>query len=86
MTEPEGYRVPLHTGLTAPILMGGVPKELAIMNFMIGAAISLGLQQPWFGVPFAVLGHLVLTFLSKRDPLFFPVIRRHFRLPKHFDA
>lgn len=86
MREPDGYRIPLHTGLTQPILMGGVPKELAIMNFMIAAALTIGLKQPWFGIPFGIAGHVCLSFLSKKDPLFFDVIRRHFRQPKYFDA
>ena len=38
--EPEGYRVPLRTSLTRPILMGGVPRAFAILNATIGAAVK----------------------------------------------
>ena len=53
---PEGFVVPLHTSLTRPILIGGVPRGFAILNATFGAAIALGLQQPLIGIPlFAVL-------------------------------
>jgi len=48
---PEGYVLPLHTSLTRPILIGGVPRGFAILNGTFGAAIALGLQQPLIGIP-----------------------------------
>lgn len=86
MQEPEGYRATLHTSLTRVILMGGVPKGPAVMNFMFAVALSFGLKQPWIGIPFGILVHAGLRHLTKMDPHFLDVMRRHFRLPKYFDV
>ena len=39
-TEPEGYRIPLRTSLTRPILMGGVPRNFAILNATTTGALA----------------------------------------------
>ena len=40
----EGYEIPLHRALTEPILMGGAPRTVAIVNGTLTAALGLGLQ------------------------------------------
>ena len=40
----EGFEVPLHRSLTEPILLGGAPRAIAIVNGTIAAALGLGLQ------------------------------------------
>ena len=37
---PEGYRLPLRTSLTRPILLAGVPRAFAILNAKAAAAIA----------------------------------------------
>jgi len=41
----EGFEVPVHRALTEPILLGGAPRAIAILNGTVAAAIGLGLQQ-----------------------------------------
>ena len=39
----DGCESPIHGSLAAPILLGGVPRGLAIVNGTVAAALSLGL-------------------------------------------
>ena len=76
---PEGYSVPLHRSLTEPILMGGAPRTVAIINGTIAAAIGLGLQLWLAGIVFWLLSHGVAVYAAKRDPKFLEVLIRHVR-------
>ena len=40
----EGFEIPLHRALTEPILLGGAPRALAIVNGTVAAAVGIGLQ------------------------------------------
>ncbi|MFD2237672.1 VirB3 family type IV secretion system protein [Aureimonas populi] len=44
----DGFEVPLHRSLTEPVLMGGAPRSVAILNGTLAAAIGIGLQL-WIG-------------------------------------
>jgi type IV secretory pathway TrbD component len=82
MTEPvPGFVVPLHRALTEPILLGGAPRSIAILNGTLAAAISLGLRLWVAGLLIWVLGHGLAVWAAKRDPLFVDVVRRHLRIP-----
>ena len=39
-----GYIAPVHRALTEPILMGGAPRAIAILNGTLAAAIGIGLR------------------------------------------
>ena len=41
----EGFEAPIHRALVEPILLGGAPRSLAIVNGTAAAALGLGLQQ-----------------------------------------
>ena len=44
MSAPvDGFEVPLHRSLTEPILLGGAPRALAIVNGTLAAAVGIGL-------------------------------------------
>jgi len=75
----EGFEVPLHRSLTEPILLGGVPRALAIVNGTVAAALGLGLRMWIAGLLFWAVGHTVAVFAARRDPDFSEVIRRHLR-------
>jgi type IV secretory pathway TrbD component len=82
MTEPVlGFVVPLHRALTEPILLGGAPRSIAILNGTLAAAISLGLRLWVAGLLIWLLGHGLAVWAAKRDPLFVDVVRRHLRIP-----
>ncbi|WP_068191554.1 VirB3 family type IV secretion system protein [uncultured Reyranella sp.] len=82
MTEPvPGFVVPLHRALTEPILLGGAPRSIAILNGTLAAAISLGLRLWVAGLLIWLIGHGLAVWAAKRDPLFVEVVRRHLRIP-----
>jgi type IV secretion system protein VirB3 len=80
----EGYEAPIHRALAEPILLGGAPRGLAIVNGTIAAAMGLGLQQWVAGLILWALGHTVMVFAAKRDPDFAAVLARHIRQKGEF--
>ena len=80
MSHPiEGFEAPLHRALTEPILLGGAPRSLAIVNGTLAAALGLGLQMWVAGLALWLVGHSLAVFAAKRDPDFVPVLARHLR-------
>jgi len=75
----EGFEVPIHSALGAPILLGGAPRGIAILNGTLSAALGLGLQQWLAGLGLWALGHSLAVFAGRHDPDFAPVILRHLR-------
>jgi type IV secretion system protein VirB3 len=89
MQEAEsvaGYYAPVHRALTEPILLGGAPRAVAIMNGTLSAAIGLGLRLWLAGAAIWLIGHLTAVWAAKRDPAFVEVVRRHLRYPQHLIA
>jgi type IV secretion system protein TrbD len=74
-----GFEVPLHRSLTEPILLAGAPRNIAILNGTIAAALGLGLQMWLAGILFWAIGHSLSVFAARRDPAFAPVLIRHLR-------
>lgn len=78
-----GFAIPVHRALTEPILLGGAPRSIAILNGTLAAAIGLGLQLWLVGLLMSMVGHFAAVWAAKRDPLFVDVVRRHVRIPGH---
>jgi type IV secretion system protein VirB3 len=75
----EGFEAPIHGSLGSPILLGGAPRGIAIVNGTIAAAVGLGLQQWIAGLVLWAAGHSIVVFAARRDPDFAPVLIRHLR-------
>jgi len=75
----EGFEAPIHRALVEPILLGGAPRSLAIVNGTAAAALGLGLQQWIAGLVLWLVGHSLMVFAAKRDPDFGPIVARHLR-------
>jgi type IV secretion system protein VirB3 len=89
MTRPEdieGYEVPLHVALTQPILLGGAPRTFAILNGTLALVIGLGLHLWWIGFPAGAALHGVAVVMTKRDPHWFDIFRRHLRQPAYLGS
>ena len=78
-----GFVAPVHRSLSEPILLGGAPRAIAILNGTLAAALGLGLRLWIAGLVLWVVGHGVAVWAAKRDPLFVDVVRRHLRIPAH---
>ena len=84
--EMPGFVAPVHRALTEPILLGGAPRTVAIVNGTLSAAIGLGLRVWIAGLILWAVGHLAAVWAAKRDPFFVEVARRHVRYPSHLGA
>ena len=84
--EVPGFTVPLHRALSEPILLGGAPRAIAIMNGTLAGAIGLGLRLWLAGLAIWAVGHGAAVWAAKRDPLFVDVVRRHLRIPAHLSV
>ena len=85
--EPiAGFYAPVHRALIEPILLGGAPRAVAIINGTLAAAIGLGLRLWIVGAVIWLFGHLAAVWAAKRDPAFVDVARRHLRYPQHLVA
>ena len=72
-----GFVAPVHRALTEPILMGGAPRSIAIVNGTLAAALGIGLR---------LVGHMTAVWAAKRDPDFVEVVRRHLRISGHLNT
>lgn len=84
--HPDGFEVPVHRALVEPILLGGAPRGIAILNGTIAAALGLGLQQWLAGLGVWAIGHSVAVIAARSDSDFAAVLVRHLRLPGHFEC
>ena len=82
----EGFEAPIHRALVDPILLGGAPRGIAIVNGTLAAALGLGLQQWIAGLILWMVGHSLCVFAAKRDPEFAPVLVRHLRQKGHLSC
>lgn len=72
----SGFSILIHSSLTQPILIAGVPRQFAIINGTIAAAVTLGLES-LYALPICLSVHLLAVLLTKKDPYFFSIIKRH---------
>ncbi len=86
MSDVSGFIVPVHRSLTEPILLGGAPRAIAILNGTLAAALGLGLRLWLVGLLLWAVGHAAAVWAARRDPLFADVGRRHLRIPSHLSV
>ena len=81
-----GFYAPVHRALTEPILLGGAPRAVAILNGTLAAAVGLGLRLWIAGLVIWPVGHLAAVWAARRDAAFVEVARRHLSYPQHLVA
>lgn len=81
MDEVPGFHVLVHRALTEPILLGGAPRALAIVNGTLAGAVGLGLRLWFAGIALWAIGHVLSVWAARHDPQFVYVARRHLRYP-----
>ena len=83
--QSDGYEIPLHTSITEPILMAGVPRGFAIACWTLVAAIGIPLGLFYISVPLGMIAHGIAAWFTRRDPIFFESLRRHLKQASHYD-
>ncbi|UFZ02639.1 VirB3 family type IV secretion system protein [Bradyrhizobium ontarionense] len=81
--DVKGFAAPVHRSLTEPVLLGGAPRSVAIVNGTLSAALGLGLRLWFIGLLLWFVGHMIAVWATRRDPSFVEVVRRHLRIPGH---
>lgn len=79
---PEGFSVPIHRSLTMPVMLGGLPRHIAILNGTLIISFVLGAHNLWI-LPVGILTHLVLVALHRRDQDILPIIKRNLKRPSY---
>lgn len=79
-TMPEGFSVPIHRSLTTPVMLGGLPRKIAILNGTIIISFVVGAHTLWI-LPIGIVSHLVLLALHRRDPDILVVLKRNLNRP-----
>ena len=62
--EVPGFFAPVHRALAEPILLGGAPRSLAIVNGTLAGAIGLGLRLWLAGLAICSRTELLLAILG----------------------
>lgn len=79
MAREQGYQITIHKSLTEPIMMGGVPRNMAIVNATIGAAFGIG-GKTWYVIPIFIFLHICLRAAHKKDHQYLYCLARFFAL------
>lgn len=77
---PEGFSVPIHRSLTLPLMLGGLPRKIAILNGTLIISFVVGAHNLWI-LPLGILSHLILLALHRRDPQILDVLKRNINRP-----
>ncbi|MCQ4317745.1 conjugal transfer protein TrbD [Stutzerimonas zhaodongensis] len=89
MTQPSqhlpGFELPLHRSLCEPILLGGAPRSVAILNGTAAAVVGLGLQLWLPGLALWLAGQAMAVWGARADPQFMEVFARHLKYPPLLD-
>ena len=85
-SQIPGLEAPVHRALAEPILMGGAPRSIAILNGTLAAALGIGLRLWLAGLLIWFVGHMAAVWAAKRDPDFVEVVRRHLRITGHLNT
>lgn len=80
----NGFEIPFHQSITEVILMGGLPRTVALILWTGAAALAFGMRQLWI-IPLAILLHIILAACTRKDPHFFEIFIRALKSPKRLD-
>ena len=68
------------------VLVGGAPRNVAIVNGTLAAALGLGLQLWLAGLAVWIVGHAAAVYAARKDPAFMQVLIRHTRHKGHLSC
>ena len=77
---PDGFNVPIHRSLTSKVMLGGIPRKIAILNGTVIISLVVGAHNLWI-LPVGFLSHMVLVALHRPDQDILTVIKRNLSRP-----
>ncbi len=78
-------RAPCHISLLTPMMMGGVPRDLAVINGSLCLAV-VGVMAMFWALPLFIATHIAFRHLAKLDPWFFATFRDYVRDKQYYDT
>ncbi|QDU33252.1 Type IV secretory pathway, VirB3-like protein [Poriferisphaera corsica] len=78
---PRKYYAPVHQSLIQPVMIAGVPRQFAFINWTTAMAISFGMHMPWIGLPLGLVLHIVVARITKNDVDWMTILMRYLRQP-----
>jgi len=70
--------VPLYAATTERIMMGGIPRRLAILGGTVAAALVFGLHNLYV-IPLILAVYVTLTVLYRLDRYFIEIVLLHIK-------
>ena len=70
---PEGLEVPLHRSLCEPILLAGLPRTVALVQWTGVGAVAFGLHQIWV-LPLGFAVHAAAAAATRADPYVLDIV------------
>lgn len=80
----ESRATPVHRSLLEYKTIGGVESRMAILNGTVAAAITLGTETLLY-IPVAMVLHMMLRWLTKKDPHLIMIYMRYRLLGDVYD-
>lgn len=81
----EGFEIPIHRSLTEPLLILGVPREIAILN-ICAFGIFFAILQFWWILPLNFLIHSVFVVATKKDPQISDTFKRYTKKKNYYST
>jgi len=69
-------KIPMYHGIIQRIMIGGIPRNIAVLGGTIAGAIIIGLQN-LLVIPVIIAIYLLLLFLYKKDHYFLEILIEH---------
>jgi type IV secretory pathway TrbD component len=71
-------KIPLHHAATERIMMGGIPRKVAILGGTMAASLVFGLHNLYV-IPIIFVIYIILTVLYRYDPYFIEILLAHIK-------
>jgi type IV secretion system protein TrbD len=84
-SDREGLISLVHQSLVQPQLMGGIPKRAAILNGTITACLVQG-TKIWWLIGVGLVLHVLMYWMTQRDPEWMAVSMRYWKTARYFDV
>lgn len=81
----DGYEIPVHKSVCEPFLLAGAPREITLGLISLGMMFLIPLQSIYGAAMIGAL-HPVVVYITKDDPDFFKLLKRHLKLKKFYEA
>lgn len=84
MDANSDHAAPIHGALIRPMLIAGIPRDLALVVWTTTLALVFGMHEVW-AAPIGILLHIAAAMITRIDPYFMSVLRNELWTPRSLD-